>query len=462
MPSIFSKNPLPRRVPSWWDRTVNAWFDRLFTATKEGTWSEQDARTRAGETRKDYIWNTAGLAVWGMMFPLFTILVTQLSGTEKAGMFSLAFVTSQVLMIVANFGVRAYQASDVEERHSFLEYQVVRWVTCVVMLLVGFVFFSLRGYSGEMHLICMGILVYRAIDCLADVYEGRLQQKDKLYLAGMSQTLRSAISFIIFTLLLLLGGNIGAACIGMALAAGASFVLFTLPITLFETKGSHILRPSHISAIFRQCWPLFAAMFLYTLTDNVPKFAIDGLLDYTSQLYFNALYFPAQFVLIVGGFIYKPLIVRMADAWADVSQRETFTRFVRRVALAIGGVTVGALVFFAFLGIPLFGMLYGIDFESMRALCLLMIVAGGFTGGIDFLYQVMTVVRNQNAIIRSYLVAFAVALVASIALICLLGLLGAVVAYLVTMGLLFVSLVLEYLRIAHGGESGEGGEGGAA
>jgi O-antigen/teichoic acid export membrane protein len=133
---------------------------------------------------------------------------------------------------------------------------------------------------------------------------------------------------------------------------------------------------------------------------------------------------------------------------------------VRRVALSIAGVTLGALVFFALAGIPLFGVLYGIDFESMRVLCLLMIVAGGFTGGIDFLYQVMTVVRNQNAIIRSYLVAFVVALCTSVALVFLLGLPGAVFAYLATMAVLFFSLVVEYLRVARRGSGAGGDEGG--
>ena len=448
MPFTSQNKPVKRRQPSWWSRVVNAWFDRLFTATREGTWSEQEAVAQAGETKMDYIWNSVGLAVWGMMFPLFTMLVTQLSGAERAGMFSIAFVTSQVLMVVANFGVRAYQASDTGERHSFLEYQVARWISCAAMVGVGLAFFSLRGYTGEMQAICIGILVYRAIDCLGDVYEGRLQQKDKLYLAGISQTVRSAAAFVVFALLLVAFGNLGVASVGMAVAAAASFALLTLPLTLFETKGSHILRPASLAAIFRQCWPLFAALFLYTFTDNMAKFAIDGLLDYSSQLYFNALYFPAQFVLIVGGFVYKPLIVRMADAWADAGQRRAFGGFVRRIAFAIAGITVGALVFFAAAGIPLFGLLYGLDFESMRALCLTMIVAGGFTGGIDFLYQVMTVIRNQGAIIRSYLVAFAVAAGSSIVFILLFGLAGAVASYLVTMAVLFVLLVVGYLRAA--------------
>ena len=426
---------------------VNGWFDRLFSATKQRTWSEQEEHAQAGETKKDYIWNSAGLAIWGMMFPLFTIFVTQRCGTELAGMFSLAFVTSQVLMIIANFGVRTYQASDVQERHTFFEYQIARWVTCIIMLLVGLFYFGLRGYTGDMYFISLGILLFRFFDCLSDVYEGRLQQKDKLYLAGISQTLRSAISFIAFSIFLLIFGNVGLASVVFAIASGAVFLLFTLPITLFETKRSYVLRFKSLMAIFKQCSPLFLVMFLYTFVDSIPNFSIDALLDYTNQLYFNTLYFPAQFVLLLSSFIYKPLILRLADVWADSSMRQNFGKLVVRIACAIAGVTAVALVFFATLGIPLFGLLYGIDFESMRALCLTMIVAGGITGGIDFLYQLMTITRNQTAIIRAYFIALIIAIIASILLILIFGLTGAVLTYLATMCVLFILLSIEYRNI---------------
>ena len=426
---------------------MNAWFDRLFSATKQHTWSEQEEHAGAGETKKDYIWNSIGLALWGMMFPLFTILVTQRCGTELAGMFSLAFVTSQVLMIVANFGVRTYQASDTQERHSFFEYQVARWVTCIIMLVVGLLYFGIRGYTADMYFISLGILLFRCVDCLSDVYEGRLQQKDKLYLAGISQTLRSAISFIAFSIFLLIFGNVGLASMVFAIAAAAVFLFFTLPITLFETKRSYVLRFNSFVAIFKQCWPLFLVMFLYTFVDSIPNFTIDALLDYTNQLYFNTLYFPAQFVLLLSSFIYKPLILRLADVWSDQSMRKNFGKLVFRIALAIVAVTALALVFFAILGIPLFGLLYGIDFESMRTLCLIMIMAGGITGGIDFLYQLMTITRNQTAIIRAYFIALVIAVVASIVLILIFGLTGAVLTYLITMCVLFVLLTVEYKHI---------------
>ena len=70
-------------------------------------------------------------------------------------------------------------------------------------------------------------------------------------------------------------------------------------------------------------------------------------------------------------------------------------------------------------GIPLMSFMYGLSFERYRTLALLMVVAGGVTAAIDFIYAILTVLR----------------------------LMGAVVSYLAIMALLLVLLIIEYAHI---------------
>ena len=135
------------------------------------------------------------LGAWGMVFPILTVVVTQLVGVEQAGMFSLAFVTGTLLMILANYGVRTYQVSDVTEEHSFSDYQINRLITCAFMVLVGVAYCMVRGYESQMFTISLGVYLYKMVDGLADVYEGRLQQVDKLYLSGVSQAFRTCLLY---------------------------------------------------------------------------------------------------------------------------------------------------------------------------------------------------------------------------------------------------------------------------
>ncbi|MCI8367072.1 MAG: lipopolysaccharide biosynthesis protein [Eggerthellaceae bacterium] len=428
-------------------RLANQWFDRVMGAISEGGLSEQEAQYGSHKTTKDFIWNTVGVGAWGMVFPILTMIATQLVGVEQAGMFSMAFVVGSLLFILANFGVRTYQISDVEEVHSFADYQVSRWITCVLMVVVGCLYCAIRGYDAEMFYLSVGVFLYRMVDGLADVYEGRLQQVDKLYLAGISQALRSVLALVVFAILLVISRNMVAASFGMAIAAAATFVVVTYPLTLLETPKSRKVSLASVAQLFKNTAPLFVALFLYALIDNMPKFVMEGALSYDNQLYFNALYFPAQGILITSQLVYKPLLVRMAGVWQDGSKRRQFDLIMVGILGVILAVTAANVLIMAWVGIPVMSFLYGIDFEQFRGLMYIMLAAGGVTAAIDFMYQVITVMRRQKDVTTLYLVTFGFSLFVPILLVMFTGLPGAVIGYLIVMTLLFVLLVWEYFRI---------------
>lgn len=431
-------------------RIMNGWWDRLLGAASAGSLSDQEEEYESHRTTRDYIWNTVGYSAWGMVFPILTIVVTQLVGVEQAGMFSMGFVVANLLYYLGNYGVRTYQVSDINGEHAFKDYQVHRVITCAFMIIAGYLYCVLRGYATEMLTMCMGIYAFKMIDALGDVYEGRLQQVDKLYLGGISLTIRSVFAFLAFTIALLITRNLGISAIVMAVAAFVTFALVTFPLALIETPKSTPFSLASVGRLFKQCTPLFVALFLYALIDNMPKFVMEGVLTYDNQLYFNALYFPAQAVLLMAGFIYKPLLVRMANAWADVEHRRRFDLFIVAMMAIIVVLTVLGILIMGWIGIPIMSFLYGIDFTEFTTLSFIMLAAGGITAGIDFLYQVITILRRQKVVTELYLITFAFSLIILIGLINMEGLDGAVMGYLIVMCILFVLLLREYIIVRLG------------
>ena len=227
-----AEQPSPRE-PGPLARLANAWWTRLIESIYDGGLSE--AEYESGETRRDYVWNTMGIGVWGMVFPVLTVVATQLAGTEQAGRFSMAFAAGTLLMFLSNYGVRTFQVSDIDEKNSFASYQLNRWITSIIALVMGLLYCTIRDYGPGMLMLSMGVYVYKIVDGLADVYEGRLQQADKLYLAGISQALRSLASMAAFCILLFLTRSCAVAAAGMAIAAVASLILVSIPLALLET-----------------------------------------------------------------------------------------------------------------------------------------------------------------------------------------------------------------------------------
>lgn len=428
-------------------RAINEWFSRLLGAASEGSFSEQEEAYASDRTTRDYIWNTLGTSAWGMVFPVLTIVITQLSGVEQAGMFSMAFVVGMLLWIIANYGVRAFQVSDLEEDYSFSDYQLNRVITCIVAMIVGAGYCMIRGYGEEMFTLSMGVYFYKMIDGFADVYEGRLQQMNKLYLAGISQTLRSVIVIIVFSLCLLITRSLPVACIAMGITALATLVLFTAPLALFETPKSKKANVSSSNMLLKQCFTLFIALFMYALIDNMPKFVMEGMMSYDNQLYFNALYFPSKGILLTIALIYRPQIVRMAKLWADPTKHKKFDLFIV-IILAITLVFTLIMIFImGWIGIPIMSFMYGIDFEEFRGLSYIMLAAGGITAAIDFLYLVITVLRKQKAVMKIYIITFGFSIFVPLLMATYTGLPGVIIGYLIVMTLLLVLLIGEYASI---------------
>ena len=448
-PAASGKREKPRkpRKQGFIRRITNQWFNRLVGAVSEGSLADQEEEYAAHRTTRDYVWNTIGIGLWGGVFPLLTIVVTQLAGVEDAGKFSMAFVTGLLLMFVANYGVRTYQVSDLNEEHTFSDYQINRILTCVIMVLAGVGYCMIRDYAPDMFMICMGVYTYKMIDGWADVYEGRLQQVDKLYLAGISQALRSLAALVVFSVVLFFTRSVAAASIAMAIAAFATMVLLTVPLAFFETPRSSGWSVRSVLSILKQCFPLFIALFMYNLIDNMPKFVMEGVLSYDNQLYFNAMYFPAHAILLMIGFIYKPLLVKMAAVWADRSKRRKFDIIIVSILGVTVLVTFGMMFVIGTIGIPIMGFLYGLDFEQFRELFYIMLAAGGMTAAIEFLYQVITVLRRQAAIVKLYLITFGFSLFIPVLLVNFTGLPGAIIGYLIVMSILFVLLIWEYISI---------------
>ena len=389
------------REPGPVRRMVNAWWNRLLGAVYGGGFSTQEAEYEEHATSRDYLWNTLGTAVWGMAFPLLTIVSTQLVGAEEAGKFSIAFVTGTLIMITCNYGVRNFQVSDIDEKTSFASYQLNRWLCGAIALACGLAYSSARGYDAQMATIGLGVYLYKVIDGIADVYEGRLQQADKLYLAGMSQTLRSAGVIAVFSVALFLTRSMPIAAMAMGVAAIASLVLVTAPLALLETEKSRRVSIREVGRLFAQCAPLFGALFLFNLIESMPKFVMEGTLAYKYQLYFNALFFPAQAILLSIGFIYKPQLLRLSSIWANPRKRRRFDLIIVAV-MALIVVITGVLAAIGTAGVPGAGLIMSTLVFTQIGIPLEVI---GLIAGVD---RILDMIRTSINVVGDSTTALAV------------------------------------------------------
>ena len=425
---------------------MKSWKNRLMEGMRHQDFANQVALYKSHRTVKDYLCNALGQACMGLMFPLLTILVSQICGCDSAGQFSMAFVVASVFQFIALFGVRTFQVSDVSEQDSFAAYQLQRILTCIIMVVISWVYLTLRHDSELMSSLLISLMTFKLIDSLADVYEGRLQQCDKLYLAGISQAIRCGGACFVFMLVLILFRDVQTATRALALFAGVSFVIITYPLAKFETPKSRGWEAIELSELFYECFPAFLGQFLFALIDTSPKFIMEAILDYQQQLYFNALYFPAMAIVLVAALVYKPQLMKLSMLWTQSDNTKRFDTQTFIIATSIIGITVLMAFIMWNWGATLNGILYGVSFKHLQLEQLGMVIAGGLSACIDFFFQLLTIIRKQANAFTSYLISFGFVIICSLICIPTLRFSRAVGRYVGAMILLCMLLCLQYVH----------------
>mgnify|MGYP003257071397 FL=1 len=82
---------------------VVTWWTRLLSSVVSGDIPNQNEQYLAHQTSQDYLFNALGQGAWGALFPLLTVVCSQLVGIEQAGLFSMAFVVATLLLFIAQY-----------------------------------------------------------------------------------------------------------------------------------------------------------------------------------------------------------------------------------------------------------------------------------------------------------------------------------------------------------------------
>lgn len=386
-----------------------------------------------------FFWNMVSCTASALATVLLLAAVTRFCGDASAGIFSIAFVTAQLLMNLGHFGVRAYQASDIGERFTFPQYFTGRLLTCSAMAAAGGAYVLWNGLDREKGTVVLLLCVFKMFDTLADVFEGRFQQKGRMDLAGLSLFLRTVCSTAVFILVLWCTRDLVVTCWVSAAAGAVLLLLFGwLPCRRYaEVRLSGPM--AQVGRLLAECTPLFLSLFLLAFLVNAPKYAIDRLMEPQYQTYYNILYLPAQVAYLFSTFLFKPIVTTLAARW-ERGETARFWKTVRVTLLLTGAATVLALGAAYVLGLPVLEAVYGVDLGGYRAHLLVIILAGGCGALGNVLYYALAVLRAQRGIFLCYGAAFLFSLFLPGVMTGSFGMMGAALSYLALMAALTLLL----------------------
>ncbi len=395
--------------------------------------------------RSIYIWNITGSIANALLSIVALMIVTRFLDDRQADIFSIAWSISLLMATVGTFQIRMYQATDVKGVFCFRQYHLFRIITVCVMMVSSYIYILMRGYTGKKALVVMVICLFRAVDSMADVYEGWFQQKERLDLAGKALTYRIIVAVIGFGIGLALTKDLLFSCLILVASYMICYVLYDLryykAVDAFRSNVTEGMKGAWIVKMVLEGFPLFINAFLIASIMNAPKMVLDtvieqGMLEQGVQTAFNIIFMPASF-LNLAYIVFRPLITKMAVMW-NVGEEKEFLKILIKVEIALIGIGIVILAGSALIGIPALSFVYAVELAEYKRELLVVIIGGCIYTFAAVLDNALVVIRMQYVLVLSYVVTYLYIKIAAKVMIGSWGVLGGAISYATAMGVFFV------------------------
>lgn len=352
--------------------------------------------------RSNIVWNTLGNLVYLLSQWILTYVVVRLLGFEDAGIFSLAMTVASVFSVIAMYGMRSYQASDIERRHSFKVYLGSRVVTSALSVVLCLAFVLVNDYSLDMTLCIMAFMLYKALEAMSDVYQGFLQKQMRLDYVGKSFLIKGIVTFAVFFVTIMATKSLLFGICAICLAMFVVVVLYDCrKASSFEEsheredEGDLPRKTLHLLGI---CLPLALYGLFFAVVGQAPRYFIELMLGAEALGFYASIAMPVALIQVSGSFIFTPLVTPMAKSLSAGCSSE-FASMVRKVLLFLLLLAIVSAVLGFLLGDPVLVWAFGEEIEPYTYLLMPLVACAILTSLCWFLASVLTVLRQLTALL---------------------------------------------------------------
>lgn len=389
--------------------------------------------------KQSVFWNMMSSGLNSIVSMLLLWVVTLLNGVSDAGIFSLGFSTSQMMLTIGNYGMRNYQATDVTNKYSIKVYEASRIVTNIIMMVsvLGFVWFE--DYYFEKALITILLCLLKVTDAFDDVYGGYYQVKGRLDIAGKIMSIRIGAYVLGFILTLIFTHSLILSCLISIIISSIVLIVLIHSTKIIIPLEKPSFQWNGIWNLLTECFPLCISAFLLIYMGNAPKYAIDTYLTAKDQAYYTYLFMPCFVTNLFVGFALQPLLVRLSKSWVHKEYR----KFIKLCSLIFAGALIISTIIIiggAILGCPILSIVFGVSLSAYTNVLVVLLIGGAFFAFAVIEQVILTVMRRQVYLLVGFGIASAIAMFISGILVKKFALLGAAYAYTISAGALFLVL----------------------
>ncbi len=395
--------------------------------------------------KKDYIWNSIGSFLQSAISPILLIVITRLNGVGDSGLFSFAMSLSVVFWAISLWGGRTYQVSDVKKEFSSGDYIVVRFISSLIVAVFSISFCVLSGYDLIKTELIVVLVSFKILESIADSMYGVLQIHNKLYIVGISLTIKSVFGFIIFAIIDILTKNIIYGALSIFLVNIVVVIFYDIPwMKHVESVGLTKKNIMQAGKIMKKTAEVFVVVFLTMFSLNIPRYFLDKY-HYDQIGYFGIMAMPITLLTLFISFVLQPNVVNLSELLKEKKVKE-FTKIVSKIDFITFTLGILFVVSSYLIGVWVLNTVFGIDINNFRIDLTIMVIGAVANAFVSIYVNLLIILRRFKGQFYTLLVTNILAVILSIYLIDRLAMLGSVLVFMTISFLQAIILLFIYKR----------------
>ncbi len=395
--------------------------------------------------KKDYIWNSIGSFLQSAISPILLIVITRLNGVGDSGLFSFAMSLSVVFWAISLWGGRTYQVSDVKKEFSSGDYIVVRFISSLIVAVFSISFCVLSGYDLIKTELIMVLVSFKILESIADSMYGVLQIHNRLYIAGISLTMKSVFSFMLFTLVDILTKNIIYGALSIFIVNIVVVIFYDIPwMKHVESVGLTKKNIMQAGKIMKKTAEVFVVVFLTMFSLNIPRYFLDKY-HYDQIGYFGIMAMPITLLTLFISFVLQPNVVNLSELLKKKKIKE-FTKIVSKIDFITFTLGILFVVSSYLIGVWALNTVFGIDINNFRIDLTIMVIGAVANAFVSIYVNLLIILRRFKGQFYTLLVTNILAVILSVYLIDRLAMLGSVLVFMIISFLQAIILLFIYKR----------------
>lgn len=302
---------------------------------------------------------TGGYIAYLLSQWIVSIVIVNITGLEDAGYFGVAMTLTSVFYMVASYGIRSYQISDLKPLFSDESYIAARVLTTVIGFLLCMSYSILSGYDVKQIIIIGTYMLFKCCEALYDVLHGIWQKRNKLKMVGKSLLIKAFINALCFLVPYVVLKDLIIGLLSMFISAvvllGADYgytikCFVKMSLSKVNSKSiTNLLKATFVMMLLIMCAPTLVA---------IPRIVLERTAGREILGIYTSLATPTTLISAFASTVFLPLIPKYTVAYEEKDGKKIYN-LIATSSLIMVGIGIMASIAIVFLGYWAVNLVYG-------------------------------------------------------------------------------------------------------